>query len=242
MISLKERLQNVTNRATHEEIVRMTSYPKKTASLSSSATGSSLLSAATTASSMSNANLENLRLVTLGENENILAVQGSELQSRMSRGFIVNRQSQIRAFCLNSESANDEMVAEMKAVVSTCSDIATHPYLVITPPLANADLPEKKEAEYLVAVSGKFAALGKILDSLKDGGDVRVGIMIGTPRGMDLVEGFLRGKGIKVTRTDGAGVRDPQVVESRAGPNVTLVLGGKAGARAIVVSSSARRL
>ena len=237
MISLKERLQSVPNQANLDEIVKMTSYPKKTPSLSSSVTGSSLLSAASTASSKSTTDIASLRLVTLGENEKILAVQGSELQSRMSRGVITNRELQIREFCLNSESANDETVAEMKRVISTCSDIATHPYLVITPPLANADLPEKKEAEYLVAVSGKFMALGKILDSLKDGEEVRVGIMIGSPRGMDLVEGFLRGKGVKVTRTDGAGVRDPQVVESRGGPNVTLVLGGKAGARAIVVCS-----
>lgn len=213
----------------------MTSHPKKTPSLASSVTGSSLLSGATTFSSQSTANLANLRLVTLGENEKILAVQGSELQSRMSRGVLINRQAQIRAFCLSPVDASDEAVSEMKEVVSTCSDIATHPYLVIMPPLAKADLPEEKEAEYLIAASGKFVALGKILDALKEGGEVKVGIIVGSARGMDLVQGFVRGKGIKITRTDGAGVRDPQIVESRGGPTVLLVLGGKAGARAIVV-------
>ena len=153
----------------------------------------------------------------------------------MSRGVLINRQAEIRAFCLNAEDASEETVEAMKGVVEQCSDIATHPYLVITPPLANADLPERKEAEYLVAASGKFVALGGILDALREGGEGRVGIVVGSVRGMDLVEGFVRGKDIKVVRTDGAGMRDPQVVETR-GLTVSLVLGGLAGSRALVVS------
>lgn len=119
--------------------------------------------------------------------------------------------------------------------MSTCSAVATHPYLIIAPPLANADLDEAKEAEYLMSSSGKFAALGKILDALRSDKETKVGIMVQDVKGMDMLEGFLRGRNIRVRRTDGESVREQQNVQSRGGPDITIVLGGKAGARAIVV-------
>ena len=131
----------------------------------------------------------------------------------MTRGVLVNKQSQIQQFCLNSMEASDELTETMKILMTTCSAIATHPYLIITPPLANAELPETKEAEYLVASSGKFVALGKLLDSLRGDKEVKVGIVVQYTKGMDLLEGFLRGKGIRVKRTDGAGVREHQTVD-----------------------------
>lgn len=213
----------------------MATYSKKTASLASSATTNSLLTGETSLSSLSSANLTDLKLVTLGEREKILAVSGSQLQSRMTKGVLINKQTQIQQFCLNPVDATDGLTQSMGVLIRTCSDIATHPYLIITPPLANADLPEAKEAEYLTASSGKFVALGKLLDSLQGDREIKVGIVIGQAKGMDLLEGFLRGKGIRVNRTDGATVREQQVLESRNGPNVTLVLGGRLGARAIVV-------
>lgn len=130
----------------------------------------------------------------------------------------------------------------MKVLMSTCSAVATHPYLIIAPPLANADLDEAKEAEYLMSSSGKFAALGHILDALQGDKETKVGIMIQDVKGMDMLEGFLRGRKVRVKRTDGAGLREQQDVQSRGGPNVTLVLGGKAGARAIVVIPPHQRI
>jgi Class II histone deacetylase complex subunits 2 and 3 len=233
MINLKERLQSTTNQQAHEEIRKLTSYPKKTPSLASSATGASLLSTQTTASSASTT-LSNLRLVTLGENEHILAVSATGLQVKMSRGVLGNRHKEIQAFCLNAEDASEETVTEMKDIMERSSEIAMHPFMAITPTLPNTNLSEKDESGFLVAASGKFVALGKILDALQEGGEARVGIMVGSVRGIELVEGFVRGKGIKVIRTDASGVvRDPQVVETR-GLTVTLVQGGKAGSRAIV--------
>lgn len=232
MINLKERFQGTTNLQAHEEIRKLTSYPKKTPSLASSATGASLLSTNTTVSSASTT-LSNLRLVTLGENEHILAVSSTPLQARMSRGVVVERQREIRAFCLNAEDTSEETVTQMRGILEHCSSIATHPYSVVIPNLGNVDLPERDEAKYLANASGKFVALGKILDALREGGDGRVGIVVGNARGMEMVEGFVRGKGIKLVRTDGAGMRDPQVVETR-GLTVTLVLGGRAGSRALV--------
>jgi hypothetical protein len=123
----------------------------------------------------------------------------------------------------------------MKTLMSKCSGIATHPYLVITPPVANAELPDEKEAKYLVASSGKFVALGKLLDALKGDKEVKVGIVVEDVKGVELIDGFLRGRGIRVRRTDGAGVRGVQTGDLRGGPSVTIVLGGKAGSRAIVV-------
>jgi SNF2 family DNA or RNA helicase len=219
----------------YKEIRSLASYAKKTPSLTSSVTGSSILSGGTSVSSLSTADLSNLKLVNLGEGEKILAVSGSVLQSRMTRGVLINKQAQIQQFCLNPIDASDELVATMKTLISTCSAVATHPYLIIAPPLANADLDEAKEAEYLMSSSGKFAALGKILDALQSDKETKVGIIVQTVKGMDLLEGFLRGRNIRVKRTDGASVREQQNVQSRGGPTATLVLGGKAGARAIVV-------
>jgi len=153
----------------------------------------------------------------------------------MTRGLLINKQTQIQEFCLNPTEASDDAVQEMKNLIKTCSDLATHPYLIITPPLSNAELPEPKEAEYLVAASGKFVALGKILDALKGDKEFKIGLVIQDVKGMELLEGFLRGKSIRVQRTDGNSMREQQVLESRGGPNVTLVLGGKAGSRALVV-------
>jgi hypothetical protein len=234
-VSLRERLQSVQNQAAYEQIRSLASYAKKTPSLNSSATGSSILSGGTSISSLSTTDLSNLKLVNLGEREKILAVSGSELQSRMTRGVLINKQSQIQQFCLNSTEASDQLTETMKTLMTTCSAIATHPYLIITPPLANAELPEAREAEYLVASSGKFVALGKLLDALQGDKEVKIGIVVQNTKGMELLEGFIRGKGIRVKRADGAGVREQQTVESRGGANVILVLGGKAGARAIVV-------
>ena len=155
----------------------------------------------------------------------------------MTRGVLINKQAQIQQFCLNPLDASDELVATMKTLMSTCSAVATHPYLIIAPPLANADLDEAKEAEYLMSSSGKFAALGKILDALQSDKETKVGIIVQTVKGMDMLEGFLRGRNIRVKRTDGASVREQQNVQARGGPTATLVLGGKAGARAIVVNS-----
>ena len=234
-IALREQLQKAQNPAAYEQIRSLALYPKKTPSLASSATGSSIISGGTSISSISAADLSNLKLVRLGEREKILAVSGSELQSRMTKGVLVNKQAQIQEFCLNPTNASDELTTTMKDLMATCSEIATHPYLIITPPLANAELPERREAEYLVASSGKFVALGKILHSLQNEKEVKVGIVVQNTKGVDLLEGFLRGNGIKVKRSDGAGVREHQQVESRTGANVTLVLGGRAGARAILV-------
>lgn len=177
----------------------------------------------------------NFKPVKLGEREVILAVGGSDLQARMTRGALINKQTQIQEFCLNPNEASGETVETMKELMRTCSHIATHPYLIIVPPLANADLPESREAEYLTASSGKFVALGKILDALKGGKEVKIGIVVQNAKGMDLVEGFLRGRKIRVTRTDGQGMREQQVTELRGGPNIILVLGGRVGSRAIVV-------
>jgi len=179
--------------------------------------------------------MTNLKLVPLGEGEQIFAVAGSELQQRMTKGVLVNKQTQIQEFCINPADASDEMVESMKGLMKTCSEIATHPYLIITPPLANAELPEPKEAEYLVASSGKFVALGKILDTLKGDKEIRIGIVVQDAKGMDLLEGFLRGREIRVRRSDGNSMREQQILETRGGPTVTLVMGGTAGARAIVV-------
>lgn len=236
-MALKERLQSVSNSAVYKEIRSLATYAKKTPSLTSTATGSSILSGGTSASSLSTVDLSNLKLVNLGEGEKILAVSGSALQSRMTRGVLINKQAQIQQFCLNPIDSSEELVTTMKVLMNTCSAVATHPYLIIAPPLANAELDEAKEAEYLMSSSGKFTALGKILDALQGDGEIKVGIMVQDVKGMDMLEGFLRGRKIRVTRTDGASVREQQHVQSRGGPNVTLVLGGKAGARAIVVFS-----
>lgn len=234
-LALRELLQGAQNLAAYEEIRSLASYGKKTPSLASTATGNSILSGGTSLSSLSTADLSNLKLVNLGEREKIFAVSGTELQSRMTRGVLVNKQAQIQEYCLNPTEASEELVGCMKILMSICSAIATHPYLIITPPLANAELPETREAEYLVASSGKFVALGNILESLRGDKEIKIGIVVQNTKGMDLLEGFLRGRGIRVKRTDGAGVREQQSFESRGGANVTLVLGGRAGARAIVV-------
>jgi hypothetical protein len=155
----------------------------------------------------------------------------------MTKGVLYKKQAQIQQFCLNPTEASKELMESMKELMMTCSVIATHPYLIITPPLANADLPESKEAEYIIAASRKFVALGKILDCLRSDKEIKIGVVVQHVKGMDLLEGFLRGKGIKVRRADGAGVREQQHIESRVGANVTLILGGRAGARAIVVYS-----
>jgi Class II histone deacetylase complex subunits 2 and 3 len=235
-VALRERLQGAQNTAAIEEIRSLASYAKKTPSLASSAAGSSILSSGASLSSLSTtASLSNLKLVNLGEREMILAVSGTELQSRMTRGVLINKQAQIQKFCLNPTGASKELTEAMKILMTTCSAIATHPYLIITPPLANSDLAEPKEAEYIVASSGKFVALGRILDSLRGDKEIKIGIVVQHVKGMELLEGFLRGKGIRAIRSDGAGVREQQVIESRSGANVTLVIGGKTGARAIVV-------
>jgi hypothetical protein len=153
----------------------------------------------------------------------------------MTKGVLINKQQEIQDFCADAAAASDDLVTSMKTLISTCSDIATHPYLIITPPVANADLPETKEASYLIASSGKFVALGKLLDALQRDKEVKLGIVVQDVKGVELLDGFLRGKGIRVKRSDGAGVRGVQTGGIR-GPNVTLVLGGKAGSRAIVVS------
>jgi hypothetical protein len=108
--------------------------------------------------------------------------------------------------------------------------------MIITPPLANAELPEQREAEYLGSSSGKFVALGRILEALSGDKEVRIGIVVEDVKEMDLLEGFLRGRGVRVRRTDSAGVRGQQLVDTRGGANCTLVISGKAGARSIVVS------
>ena len=240
-LALRERLQSVSNSAVYNEIRSLATYAKKTPSLTSTATGSSILSGATSVSSLSTADLSNLKLVNLGQGEKILAVSGSALQARMTRGVLINKQAQIQQFCLNPIDASEELVATMKTLMSTCSDVATHPYLIIAPPLANADLDEAKEAEYLMSSSGKFGALGKILEALQGDKEIKVGIIVQSVKGMDILEGFLRGRKIRVKRTDGASVREQQNITGRGGPTVTLVLGGKAGARAIVVSIPEKR-
>jgi hypothetical protein len=235
-LALREKFQQTQNQTIYQQIRALASYGKKTPSLMSSATGSSILSGGTSVSSISTT-ISNLQLVTLGDREKILAVSGSELQSRMTRGVINNKQSDIQAFCLNPVDADDALLERMRTLMETCSTIATHPYMIITPPLANSELPEDKEAEYLVAASGKFVALGSILNQLRADKEIKVGIVIQDVKGVDLLEGFLRGRKIRVRRTDGSSVREIQAVEGRGGPNVTLVIGGKAGARAIVVCS-----
>lgn len=186
-------------------------------------------------SSVSTDNLKNLRLVKLGEGESVLAVSATALQTRLTRGILVNKQTQIQEFCSNALDAPDELTSSIKELLENCSRLATHPYLIITPPLANANLPEEKEAEYLGSSSGKFVALGRILGALSGDKEVRVGIVGEDAKEMDLLEGFLRGRGVKVRRTDSAGVRGAQLIDSRGGANVTLVISGKAGARAMVV-------
>jgi hypothetical protein len=173
--------------------------------------------------------------VDLGDREKVFPVAGSELQYRMTRGVIHNRQDDIKAYCLDPDAADETLRERMRALMATCSAIATHPYLIITPPLANAELPESREAEYLVASSGKFVALGLLLDQLRGDKEIKIGIVVHDIKGIDLLEGFLRGKGIRVLRTDGTSVREAQAGTSRGGPNVQLVLGGKAGFRALVV-------
>jgi hypothetical protein len=233
-LALREKLQATQNTAAYDRIRALASYSRKTPSLTSSASGSSILSGNTNVSSISTT-LSNLKLVDIGPHEQILAVAGSELQSRMTKGVLVNRQEDIQAFCLNPVEADDAMIEKMRGLMTSCSAIATHPYLIITPPLANAELPEDKEVEYLVASSGKFVALGLLMDQLQGDKEIKVGIVAQDVKLVDLLEGFLRGKGIRVRRTDGSSVRGDQAVQARGGPNVTLVLSGQAGSRAIVV-------
>jgi len=237
-LGLKTRLENAKNNAAYEEIRSMASYGKKTRSLASSVSqGSSLLSQATSASSLSTEHLRNMKLVQLGELEMILGVPATELQVRMTRGVLINKQKEIQEFCLNPNEANEQIVEIMKDVVETCSAIATHPYLIITPPLANAELPEPREAEYVIASSGKFSVLAKILDALKGDKEIKIAVVVESAKGLELLEGFLRGKDIRVRRSEGGSVRSQQLVEGRGGPSVLLVLGGKAGFRAMVVLS-----
>ena len=233
-LALREQLQATQNQAAYEKIRALASYSKKTPSLTSSASASSILSGNTSVSSISET-LSNLKLVDLGPREKILAVAGSELQSRMTKGVLINRQGDIQAFCLNPVEADPKVVESMRSLMGTCSAIATHPYMIITPPLANAELPEDREAEYLVASSGKFVALGMLMDQLQGDKEIKVGIMAQDVKLIDLLEGFLRGKGIRVRRSDGSSVRGNQPVVPRGRPNVTLVLSGRAGSRAIVV-------
>jgi hypothetical protein len=180
--------------------------------------------------------LTNLKLVTLGEGESILAVSATALQTRLTRGILINKQTQIQEFCSNAGDASEDLIASIKELVENCSRLATHPYMIITPPLANAELPEQREAEYLGSSSGKFVALGRILEALSGDKEVRIGIVVEDVKEMDLLEGFLRGRGVRVRRTDSAGVRGQQLVDTRGGANCTLVISGKAGARSIVVS------
>ena len=237
-LGLKERLQGAQNHGIYEEIRALASYGKKTPSLSSSVTGSSLLSPDTSLSSLSPESLSGLKLIQVGEGEHIFAVQGSELQARMTQGVLLNKQKEIQEFCLNPDAASEDLVEAMRELVATCTALATHPYLIITPPLANADMPEAKEAEYLVASSGKFVTLGKIMEEFRGEKNLKIGIVVENAKTVELLEGFIRGKGIKVRRTDGAGVRENQVVDPRTGPTVTIVIGGKAGFNAIVVTAS----
>jgi hypothetical protein len=236
--NLRERLQSTHNQAAYDEIRSMASYGKKTPSLGSSVSGSSILSG-TSLSSLSTVSsdvLKDLKLIDVGPSEKILAVSATELQSRMTRGVIINKQSEIRNFCLNPTS-DPSLINEMKTLISNCSDIATHPYLVITPHLANSELPEDKESQYLIASSGKFTALGKILDALQGDKSIKIGIVAQHIKTCEFLEGLVRGKGIKCRRSDGASVRESQNLGSRGGPDVLLVLGGKAGFRAMVVKS-----
>ena len=234
-LALRERLQGTQDSEAYERIRTQASYARKTPTASSILTSASNFSLNTGVSSVSTNNLTNLRLVKLGEGESLLAVSATALQTRLTRGILINRQTQIQEFCSNALDASDELTALMKELVENCSRLATHPYMIITPPLANAELPEEKEAEYLGSSSGKFVALGRILDALSEDKEVRVGVVAEDAKEIDLLEGFLRGRGVRVRRTDSAGVRSAQLVDSRGGANVTLVISGKAGARAMVV-------
>jgi hypothetical protein len=235
-IALREKLQQATDNTAYEQIRKLASYGRKTPSLSSSVSASSILSGASAVSSLSTiTDTRVLKKVTLAEAEHVFAVGASELQQRMTRGVLVNKQQEIEKFCTDPARAPLELMESMKSLMRTCTDIATHPYLIITPPLANAGLPEPKEAEYLIASSGKFVALSRILDALQGEKETRIGIVVQNTKGMELLEGFLRGKSIRVNRTDGNSERERQILEGRGGPNVSLVLGGKAGARSLVV-------
>jgi len=234
-LALRERLRGTQDSAAYENIRAQASYGQKTPTISSAITSISNFSGNTGISSFSTDNLTNLKLVTLGERESILAVSATALQTRLTRGILINKQTQIQEFCSNAADASDELIASIKELVENCSRLATHPYMIITPPLANAELPEEKEAEYLGSSSGKFVALGRILEALSGDKEVRIGIVVEDVKEMDLLEGFLRGRGVRVRRTDSAGVRGQQTIESRGGANCTLVISGKAGARSMVV-------
>ena len=240
-LSLRERLKETQNNAAYDEIRALASYSRKTPSMNSSNITGSLLSWNTSLSSMSTERLANLKLVTLGEGEYILAVSATELQTRLTRGILIKKQTQIQEFCSNPLEASEELTASIKGLIENCSRLATHPYMIITPPLANAELPEEKEADYLGSSSGKFVALGRILAALSAEKEVRIAVVVEDVKEMDLVEGFLRGRAARVRRTDSGGVRGQQIIESRGGASVTLVLSGKAGARSIVVCPIAER-
>jgi hypothetical protein len=235
-VLLQERLRGTQDSAAYEQIRAQASYLQKTPTVSSAITSISNFSGNTGISSVSTENLTNLKLVTLGEGESILAVSATALQTRLTRGILINKQTQIQEFCSNAADASEDLIASIKELVENCSRLATHPYMIITPPLANAELPEQREAEYLGSSSGKFVALGRILEALSGDKEVRIGIVVEDVKEMDLLEGFLRGRGVRVRRTDAAGVRGQQLVEGRGGANCTLVISGKAGARSIVVS------
>ena len=235
-VLLQERLRGTQDSAAYEQIRAQASYLQKTPTVSSALTSISNFSGNTGISSVSTENLTNLKLVTLGEGESILAVSATALQTRLTRGILINKQTQIQEFCSNAGDASEDLIASIKELVENCSRLATHPYMIITPPLANAELPEQREAEYLGSSSGKFVALGRILEALSGDKEVRIGIVVEDVKEMDLLEGFLRGRGVRVRRTDSAGVRGQQLVDTRGGANCTLVISGKAGARSIVVS------
>jgi Class II histone deacetylase complex subunits 2 and 3 len=238
--ALRERFQAARDESAYENIRALASYARKTPSLMSSATANSVISTETSVSSLGN--ISGLKLVALGEKEYILSVPGTELQKRMTKGVLVNKQEEIRAFCNDSAGATEETVESMKILMQTCSDIATHPYAIITPPLANVELPEPKESEYLTVSSGKFIALGSILKSLHQDKEIRIGIVLRNVKAMDLVEGFLRGREIRVRRTDGESFRPQQNLPNARGPTITLVLGGPLGFRAIVVCPHSKQL
>ncbi|KAE8392639.1 class II histone deacetylase complex subunits 2 and 3-domain-containing protein [Aspergillus alliaceus] len=118
---------------------------------------------------------------------------------------LMNETQSIRDFLRGSSSLGDfngheeRLVAKMREVLGSLSNVATHPDLNIAEHIKDSDSDLRKEAAWAEYSSAKFLFLGYLVE-IASSRDIHLVVMVNGDKTQKVVERYLMGKGLVYTR------------------------------------------